>query len=297
MFYPLYIIWITTALRELFVAAILRFPKGSHSLNETDTFRDYTIILFVPRSLRHYWSRNQWRNRGFNETKKFFTVCEHEIILKGFRQWSFFQVLLLSSVYSSQREYFLLSFTIMIHTIFIQGFNYLITYPRGNCFHLRNTAFQLFQLFEIFCFFSNDNRNIYFISKSFPLYLANPIRAFIIRWASKKIFFGRSTKFVFTERCKLFFKIFSFSFPSDSTRGCRAKVWYRTRNTPARLGFAPWRFSTMWALVSMFLSFSTRVMLHHFSISSLYFDTLSMVTWKIFNYKSISHQSAAFRFG
>ena len=48
-----------------------------------------------------------------------------------------------------------------------------------------------------------------------------------------------STKFVFTENRKLFFSIFSFSFPLDSTRGCRAKVWYRTRNTPARLGFAP----------------------------------------------------------
>ena len=70
---------------------------------------------------------------------------------------------------------------------FLQGFNYLITYPRGNCFHLHNTALQLFQLFGIF-FFSNDNRNIYFISKRFPLYLANPIRAFIIRRASKKFF-------------------------------------------------------------------------------------------------------------
>ena len=46
-------------------------------------------------------------------------------------------------------------------------------------------------------------------------------------------------KFVFTDGHKDFFSIFSFSFPPDSTRGCRAKVWYRARNTPARLGFAP----------------------------------------------------------
>ena len=32
LFYPLYIIWITSAIRELFVAAILRFPKGRHYL-------------------------------------------------------------------------------------------------------------------------------------------------------------------------------------------------------------------------------------------------------------------------
>ena len=45
--------------------------------------------------------------------------------------------------------------------------------------------------------------------------------------------------YVFTESHKFFSNISSFSFPQDSTRGCRAKVWYRTTNTPARLGFAP----------------------------------------------------------
>ena len=47
------------------------------------------------------------------------------------------------------------------------------------------------------------------------------------------------TKILSTNVHKVFLSVFSFSFSSDSTRGCRAKVWYRTRNTPARLGFAP----------------------------------------------------------
>ena len=54
----------------------------------------------------------------------------------------------------------------MIHTIFLQSFNYLITYPRGNCFHLRNTTFQLFQLFRFFFLSFNGNRTILELSLS-----------------------------------------------------------------------------------------------------------------------------------
>ena len=40
---------------------------------------------------------------------------------------------------------------------------------------------------------------------------------------------------------KFFFNIFSFSLPPDLIWGCWAKVWFRTRNTPARLGFVSLR--------------------------------------------------------
>ena len=113
-------------------------------------------------------------------------------------------------------------------SLFLQSFNYLITYPQGNCFHLHDTTFQLFQFFGTnIIFFSTLMETFRFLKKSFPLSFTNPITAYFVY---KVRFYGE---------LHAFFSIFSFSFPSDSTRGCRAKVWYQTRNTPARLGFAP----------------------------------------------------------
>ena len=111
---------------------------------------------------------------------------------------------------------------------FLQVFIYLITYPQGICFYLHNTLSTLrylhYNLFSV--------KWKHFVREVFSYSL----RALLELSLPKKNF--SSTKFVFTESHK-FFNIFSFSLPLDSTRGCRAKVWYRTRNTPARLGFAP----------------------------------------------------------
>ena len=164
--------------------------------------------------------------------KQFFTVSGHSVILKGFLHQSLFQVLLLSSVYSSQREYFITFYT-NTHSLssFLQSFNYLITYPQGNCFHLHDTTFQLFQFFGTnIIFFSTLMETFRFLKKRVLLSFTNPIRAYDI-FRLQSSFLRRVARFLFFSS--------SFSFPSDSTRGCRAKVWYQTRNTPARLGFAP----------------------------------------------------------
>ena len=114
----------------------------------------------------------------------------------------------------------------------LQLFNYLS--PR-ELFPPAQYCASTFSTFRNKIFF-NVNGNIYFISKVFRFTLRSLLEL-SLSGEPKKIVW--STKFIFTERRKLFFSIFSFSFPSDSARGCRAKVWYQTRNTPARLGFAP----------------------------------------------------------
>ena len=72
-------------------------------------------------------------------------------ILKGFLHQSLFQVLLLSSIYSSQREYLFIVFYNNTHS-FISFYSYKaliisLPIPEGICLQLHNTALQLFQLF------------------------------------------------------------------------------------------------------------------------------------------------------
>ena len=131
-----------------------------------------------------------------------------------------------------------------------------------NCFHLHETALQLFLLFGTnIIFFSALNRNKFKNVFRFPLRTLSELSRRVTRSSSV-----------------------SFPFLFHPTRhGVVGQRSGTGLETPL-LGWALplWRFSTMWALVSMFLlSFSTRVMLSLSPISSLYFDTLSMVTWCI----------------
>ena len=197
------------------------------------------------------WARSYFK--GFSTPK----CCSFQVFFL-LNVWTFFIVF-----YNNKHSFIFLLYKALI---------IYLTIPEGivsTCTILR------FNFFNFSSLFFTVNGNIYFISKSFPLYLANPIRAFVIRRTLKNFFW--STKFVFTEGRKLFFSIFSFSFPLDSARGCRAKVWYRTRNTPARLGFAPddsqpcepcCLFPPGWCC--LFLLFLLFIL-----------DTLSMVTWYI----------------
>ena len=97
--FALYITRVASAVEELFVATILRFPKGRHYLvwnlswSYHNPFRaTLSTSLLITQS---------WRNRGVNETK-FFSRSVGTIL---FQRVFYFQVLLLSSIYSSQREY------------------------------------------------------------------------------------------------------------------------------------------------------------------------------------------------
>ena len=93
-----------------------------------------------------------WRNRGVNETKKFFHGLWARNYFKGFSTVKFFSsVTPFKCLFLSTWVFFIVFYNDTYN--FLQGFNYLINYPRGNCFHLRNTAFQLFQLFGFFFFF------------------------------------------------------------------------------------------------------------------------------------------------
>ena len=139
---------VASAVEELFVAAILRFPKGRHYLEWNlswsyhNPFRaTLTTSLLITQS---------WRNRGVNETKNFFHGLWARTYFKGFStsKCCSFQVFILLNV-STFFIVFYNNFTIIntILFLFLQGFNYLITYPRGNCLHLHNTTLQRFQLF------------------------------------------------------------------------------------------------------------------------------------------------------
>ena len=98
--FTLYITRITSAIKELFVAAILRFPKGRHYLEWNLSWSYHNPFrATLPTSLLITQS---WRNRGVNETKFFFS---RSVGTKLFWRIFYFQVLLLSSIYSSQREY------------------------------------------------------------------------------------------------------------------------------------------------------------------------------------------------
>ena len=159
--------------------------------------------------------------------KQFFTVSGHSVILKGFLHQSLFQVLLLSSVYSSQREYFITFYT-NTHSLssFLQSFNYLITYPQGNCFHLHGTTFQLFQFFGTnIIFFSTLMETFRFFKKSFPLSFTNPIIAYSVY---KVRFYG------------LLHAFFSVSFPSLFRRTRHGGIGQRsdTRLETPLLGWA-----------------------------------------------------------
>ena len=102
-----------------------------------------------------------WCNCGVNETIVFHGLWAQSYF-KGFSTPKFVSsVALLKYLFLSMRVSFLLSFTMIrsVLFLFLQGFNYLITYPQGNYFHLLNTVLQLFQLFGKKHFF-NVNGNI-----------------------------------------------------------------------------------------------------------------------------------------
>ena len=131
----------------MFVAAILRFPKGRHYLEWNPSWLHHNPFrATLPTSLLISQS---WRNRGVNQTKNFSRSLGTKLI-KGFSTPKFVSsVALLKYLFLSMRVSFLLSFTMIrsVLFLFLQGFNYLITYPQGNYFHLLNTVLQLFQLF------------------------------------------------------------------------------------------------------------------------------------------------------
>ena len=125
------------------------FQKVAITLNET--FRDHTIILFEPHSRRHYWSRNHGAIVA-SMKKNFFHGLWARSYFKGFStpKCCSFQVFFLLNVWT----FFIVFYNNKHSFIFfiLQGFNYLINHPRGNCFHLHDTAPQLFQLFGQFFF-------------------------------------------------------------------------------------------------------------------------------------------------
>ena len=101
---------VASAIEELFVAAILRFPKGRHYLEWNLSWSYHNPFrATLPTSLLITQS---WRNRGVNETnKKIFTVCGHELILKGFLLPS---IAPFKYLFFSTWVPFLLSFTIIL---------------------------------------------------------------------------------------------------------------------------------------------------------------------------------------
>ena len=94
----LYIIRITSAIKELFFAAILRFPKGRHYLEWNLSWSYHNPFLAThPTSLLITQS---WRNRGVNETIFFFHGLWARSYFKGFStsKCCSFQVFILLNV-------------------------------------------------------------------------------------------------------------------------------------------------------------------------------------------------------
>ena len=96
--FALCIAWVASAVEELFVAAILRFPKGRHYLkwNLSWSYHD-PFRATLPTSLLITQS---WRNRGVNETKFFFHGLWARSYFKGFStsKCCSFQVFILLNV-------------------------------------------------------------------------------------------------------------------------------------------------------------------------------------------------------
>ena len=79
------------------------FQKVAITLNET--FRDHTIILFEPHSLRHYWSRNHGAIVA-SMKQKFFSRSVGTILLPSIAPFKY--------LFFSTWVPFLLSFTIIL---------------------------------------------------------------------------------------------------------------------------------------------------------------------------------------
>ena len=125
------------------------FQKVAITLNET--FRDHTIILFEPHSLRHYWSRNHGAIVASMNQKIFFHGLWARTYFKGFStsKCCSFQVFILLNV-STFFIVFYNNFKIINTILFfiftrLQLFNYLS--PRELS---PNATLQRFQLFGIF---------------------------------------------------------------------------------------------------------------------------------------------------
>ena len=141
-----------------------------------------------------------------------------------FKRVFYLQVLLLSSIILLNVSTFFIvfynNFTIINTILFfiftrLQLFNYLSPRELSPPAQYDASTFSTFRNI-----FFHGNGNIYFISKVFRFTLQTLVELSLS--GEPKNFF-RSTKFNFTEKRKLFFNIFSFSFPSDPARGVSGK--------------------------------------------------------------------------
>ena len=133
-----------------------------------------------------------WCNCGVNETIVFHGLWAQSYF-KGFSTPKFVSsVALLKYLFLSTRVPFLLYFTMIrsVLFLFLQSFNYLITYPRGNYFHLHNTALQLFQLFGEKNIFSTLMETFSLLQKVFRFTLQTLLELSFSSKLLKKIFFG-----------------------------------------------------------------------------------------------------------
>ena len=176
--FTLYITRVTSAIKELFVAAILRFPKGRHYLEWNlswsyhNPFRATlpTSLLIthhgaIVASMKQFFFHGLWARsyfKGFSTSK----CCSFQVFIL-LNVSTFFIVF-----YKNKHNFIFFIFTRL------QLFNYLS--PR-ELFPPAQYGASTFSTFRKM-FFSTLMETFISFQKSFPLYLTNPIRALIIRW-------------------------------------------------------------------------------------------------------------------